>query len=425
MKELTDTGAGLDSLRAVAQDIAALAPELSSIRHELHQIPEVGLHLPKTAARVRQEIDALGLEVHECQSATGFMVVLRGGAGTASPRRPIVLLRADMDALPVQEDTGLDWASRNGNMHACGHDLHTAGLIGAMRVLTARREELAGDVVFMFQSGEEGWHGAQHMINEGMLDVAGRTPDHAYGVHVWSSRYPAGFIGTRPGPMMASSDSMAITIHGHGGHGSAPHETRDPIPVAASIVTEAQVMVAREFNIFDPVVATCGQIHAGTIANVIPNTAFLEFTLRTLSAESRSRLIRRLRELSENTAAAHGMRAECKLVELYPVTNNDPHEYEFAAQTISSLYPERWQLQRDPMAAAEDFSQVLERIPGVFIGVSAVNPGEDHTSLPFNHSPHARFRDDAIADAATILATLAYRRLAGGADPGVSPSTKG
>lgn len=441
-------------VRDIATSAQEIADDLIALRHRLHQIPEVGLHLPETGKVIRAEIEALGLEIHEARSVTGFFAVLRGRRATTghteappaasvaptdhtaanlatttdstitdapeptalstptpAPARPVVLLRADMDALPVTEATDLDWRSTNGAMHACGHDLHMSGLVGAMRLLAARADDLAGDVVFMFQPGEEGADGAQYLINEGLLEAAGRLPDHAYGLHVWAGRYPAGFIGTRPGPMMASSDTVSITIHGRGGHGSAPHETLDPVPVAAELIQQVQVMVAREFNVFDPVVATCGVIRGGTAPNVIPDEVLCEYTLRAFSHAHRERLIRRLIELAETLASAHGMTASCDHLPLYPVTMNDPDEFSFCRTVIDDVLPGRWDLQQDPMAAAEDFSKVLERIPGCFIGVSAVPEGVDAASQPFNHSAAATFSDDVIADCSTILASLAYTRL--------------
>lgn len=401
------------ALERITEEAAAHAAELIELRHELHQIPELALNLPQTQERLLKILqDYSELEIHTCTSATGFVAILRGGSTPAEgTQRPIVLLRADMDALPVEETSGLPWASTNGNMHACGHDLHMAGLIGALKILYAHRQELAGDIVFMFQSGEEGHDGAQHMIDEGLLEAAGRTPDHAYGLHVWASRYPAGFIGTRPGAMMASSDTVAITIKGRSGHGSAPHETLDPIPVAAELITQAQLLVTREFNAFDPVVISCGQVHSGHAPNVINDEAFLEFTLRAFSPKNRENLILRLQGLAEDIARAHRMEAEVQITRLYPVTMNNAQEYEFAKNTVDLIFPGRWQLQETPMAAAEDFSKVLERIPGVFIGVSAVEAGGDHTSLPFNHSGKAHFSDHTVPDCAAILASLAYQRL--------------
>lgn len=395
---------------ALLNDAHALTDELVSLRHTLHGCPEVGLHLPHTARIIRAHIEACDLEIHEAGSVSGFMAVLRGERN-ANGKRPIVLLRADMDGLPVTEDNDLDWRSTNGAMHACGHDLHMAGLVGAMRILTARKDELAGDVVFMFQPGEEGHDGARHMIDEGLLEAAGRLPDHAYGLHVWSGRYPAAFIGTRPGPMMASSDTIAVRVQGRGGHGSAPHEALDPIPVIARIITDIQVSVAREFNIFDPVVATCGQVHAGSAANVIPSEAYAEFTLRAFSPEARERLCTRVREIATGVTETAGMRAVVEHTPLYPVTMNDPGEVDFVRDQVESLWPGRWRNQDEPMAAAEDFSKVLERIPGCFIGVSAVEEGEDAAKLAFNHSAHALFSDEVVPHCAALLAQCAYSRL--------------
>lgn len=388
------------------------ASELIALRHQLHQIPEVGLDLPQTGQVIHAQIKALGLECQTGKNITAFSAVLRGGK--ASPdinQRRIVLLRADMDGLPVQEKTGLPWASTNGNMHACGHDVHMSGLVGAMRALAAHKDQLCGDVVFMFQPGEESHDGARKMMAEKMLEVAGRLPDHAYGLHVWAGRYPAGYIGTRPGAMMASSDTCKIVVKGKGGHGSAPHETRDPIPVLAEIITQLQLMVTREFNAFDPVVITCGQVHAGTAPNVIPEEGWLEITIRAFSTESRNRVLERIQTLAQGIAQAHQQSADCHLQKLYPVTNNDPEEVQFASNVINQALPGRWALQETAMAAAEDFSVVLEQIPGCFIGVSAVEPGQDHTQLNFNHSAKARYSDAVVPDCAKVLAAIAYARL--------------
>lgn len=400
-------------IEQLVSSITADESYLIGLRHELHQIPEPGLDLPLTGQRIKAEIKQWDVELTECMSATGFMAVLRGGRRPTTRDVPTVLLRADMDALPVVERTEVDFASTNGAMHACGHDVHMSGLVGAMRALAQHRDQLAGDVVFMFQPGEEGHDGAQHMIDENMLEASGRLPDHAYGIHVWSARYPHGFIGTRPGPMMASADTMHITVKGRGGHGSAPHETRDPVPVAAEIVTQAQVMITREFNIFDPVVATCGHLEAGSSPNVVPEEATLHFTLRAFSDAAREKLQRRLGELAQGIAAAHNQVAEIDLHHLYPVTKNDASEYEFCETTVESILPGRWAPQDVPMAAAEDFSKVIERIPGCFIGVSAVADEADPNELQFNHSAFAVFDDSVIADCSKVLATLAVRRING------------
>ena len=210
-------------------------------------------------------IAPLGLEVSTGTGLSSVVAVLRGGRPG-----PAVLLRGDMDALPVTEDSGEPFTSeRDGVMHACGHDLHVAGLVGAARLLADRRDELAGDVVLMFQPGEEGDHGARLMIEEGVLDAAGSRVVAAYGLHVMSSVLPTGLVASRAGTMLAAADSVVVTVHGRGGHGSMPHLAADPVPVAAEIVLALQAMVTRQFDVFDPVVVTVGRIAAGTTNNVI------------------------------------------------------------------------------------------------------------------------------------------------------------
>src|SRR5882757_7301787 len=218
---------------ALPDDARAIAGELTQLRRGLHRQPEIGLHLPRTQETVLEALDGLGLEITLGSALSSITAVLRGtgtGAGTGAEDRPAVLLRGDMDGLPVAEATGLDFASEiDGAMHACGHDLHTAMLVGAARLLSAHRDALAGDVVFMFQPGEEGWDGAGHMINEGVLDAAGQRVTSAYGMHVTSGLYPHGVFCSLPGAMMAASAGLHVTVRGAGGHGSAPQHSRDPI----------------------------------------------------------------------------------------------------------------------------------------------------------------------------------------------------
>lgn len=427
------------STSPLAASVASHESELIALRHALHQIPEVGNHLPLTYARVRAQFEALGLEIHDATTVTGFAAVLRGGAGrggardgdsagasaavsgttasgTAAAHRPVVLLRADMDGLPVVEETGLDWASTNGNMHACGHDLHMTGIVGAARALAARRDELAGDVVFLLQPGEEGFDGAQHLIDEGLLEVAGRLPDHAYGLHVWSAPYAPGVITSRPGPLMGSTDTINVTVKGRGGHGSSPHRTLDPVPVIAAMITASHAMVTREFDIFDPVVVTCGSVEAGASANVIPDTATGRFTLRAFSPETRERLVASLERVFRGVAATFGMDCELDIRRMHPVTENPEAEVDFARTVTEDLFPGRWEDLEHPVGAAEDFSKILQRIPGTFLFVSAVSAGvgaEEAAGGPTNHSPRAAFDDSVLVDCATLLVELAWRRVMG------------
>jgi hippurate hydrolase len=317
-----------------------------------------------------------------------------------------------MDALPVAERTGEAFTSRHeGSMPACGHDLHTAGLVGAARLLAARREELAGDIVFMFQPGEEGFDGAAHMLAEGVLTAAGRPVEAAYGLHVFSSMLRRGVFASRPGPLMAASAGLYVRVVGAGGHGSRPHAALDPVPAACEMVTALQTMVTRRFDAFEPVVLTVGTFHAGTRRNIIPDDASFEATVRTFSAAVSDQFAEDSVRLCEGIAAAHGLRVEARYEREYPATINDAAEHEFAANTVREVFgPERFTDLTYPLTGSEDFSQVLERVPGayVFLGACA---GDDPDSAPYNHSPLAVFDDSVLADGAALLAELAVRRL--------------
>jgi hippurate hydrolase len=318
-----------------------------------------------------------------------------------------------MDALPVGERTGLDFASRiDGTMHACGHDLHSAMLVGAARLLSARQAELPGSVVFMFQPGEEGHGGAAFMIEEGVLDAAGKRAAAAYALHVASAELPFGVFSSRPGPMMAAAEALDITVTGRGGHGSQPHHAADPIPVACEIVTALQVLVTRRFDIFDPVVITVGSFHAGTTNNVIPDEARLEVTIRSFSPQARALVRESAVRLVHEIAAAHGLTATAEFTGSYPVTVNDNGEEQFAAEVVADFLGEdRYHPQANPLAGAEDFSYVLEQVPGAFVMLGACPPGVDPATAPFNHSALAVFDDMVLADGAALFTELAVRRL--------------
>jgi amidohydrolase len=271
-------------------DAREMHDELRAFRRAMHTEPEIGLDLPRTQERVLAALDPLGLELSTGTATTSVTGVLRGGGANPSKQRPTVLLRADMDALPVQELVDVDYRSHiDGAMHACGHDLHTAMLVGAARLLAARRGELPGDVVLMFQPGEEGFGGGKIMVEEGVLEAAGRRVDAAYGMHVFSALEPYGRFATKPGTMLAASDALAVTFRGKGGHGSSPHGAKDPVPAAAELITALQTTVTREFSIFDPIVVTVGVLRAGTKRNVIPDEAYVEATVRTFSPEAQAK----------------------------------------------------------------------------------------------------------------------------------------
>lgn len=387
-------------------DSRAMVPELVALRRQLHRRPEVGLQVPETQATVLRELEGLDLELRTGRAVSSVTAVLRGRAGG-----PAVLLRADMDGLPLTEQTGLDFASAiDGTMHACGHDLHTAMLVGAARLLAAHREELAGDVVFMFQPGEEGWDGARYMVDEGVLDVAGARVQSAYGMHVMSSQIARGVFTTRPGTVMAASDGLQVTVRGAGGHGSMPHLARDPVTVAADMVTALQTLVTRKFDVFDPVVVTVGTFHAGTRRNVIPDEATFDATVRTFSAAARERIRAAAPLLCEHLARAYGLEAEVVYADEYPLTVNDPQHTDFAAAVAREVFGEqRYEQLRNPLAGAEDFSRVLDAVPGCYLLLGA-HPGEDRDT-PNNHSPRADFDESVLPDGALMHAQLAIRAL--------------
>jgi hippurate hydrolase len=391
------------------EDARALGPELAALRRELHQIPEIGLELPRTQERVLAALAGLPLEISVGERLSSVTAVLRG----ADPGGPVVLLRGDMDALPVTERTGEEFTSRHeGAMHACGHDLHTAGLVGAARLLCARAGELAGDVVFMFQPGEEGHDGARYMIEEGVLEAAGRPVEAAYGLHVSSAKHPNGMFTARPGPLMAASAGLTVRVVGAGGHGSTPYRALDPVPAACEMVTALQTMVTRSFDVFDPVVVTVGTFHAGTRRNVIPDDATFDATVRAFSQPTLERISELAVRLCQDIASAHGLRAEATFTGEYPVTVNDEHEHDFLAATAREVFgEERYQRMADPITGSEDFSRVLDRVPGAFVFLGATM-AEDPESAPTNHSPLARFDDRVLPDGAALLAELALRRLA-------------
>ncbi|MEV7378244.1 M20 metallopeptidase family protein [Streptomyces lydicus] len=389
-------------------DARALSDDLVRMRRTLHRIPETGLDLPRTQEAVLAELDGLPLEISTGAGLSSVTAVLRGGRPG-----PAVLLRGDMDALPVAERTGLDFAADNGRMHACGHDLHTTMLTGAAKLLSAHRDRLAGDVLFMFQPGEEGYDGAGHMLAEGLLDAAGRRPEAAYAIHVLSAGLPGGVFRTRGGTAMAASNVLRVTVRGEGGHGSMPHRAKDPVQAACAMVTALQAWITRTFDVFDPVILTVGTFHAGTQQNVIPDTAVFEATVRSFSDAAQARVKDGTVEVCRGIAAAYGVGVDAEFVEMYPVTVNDRAEADFAADAVrEALGEERFTPQPQPLQGSEDFSRVLAEVPGAMLFLGAPPAGADPERSANNHSPLAEFDDAVLADGAAVYAELAARRLA-------------
>ncbi len=380
-----------------------------ALRRKIHQYPELGNDLPRTKAAVLEAIGDLDLQIEHSLSTSGLVVTLKG----ARPG-PSILLRGDMDALPMTENTGLPFTSRNaGCMHACGHDSHAAMLATAARLLCLHREDLAGEVRFMFQPGEEDPGGALPMIEEGLLDRGG-PPDGAFALHIYPN-LPAGTIACRAGAVMAGADTVTIRINGKGGHGAMPYDALDPVPVACELVQAFQTFVTRRTKPFDPIVLTVGRIQAGTASNVIPAQAELDASLRFFSEHARAEAHAGIRRLARNIAAAHSMTAEIDVHTGYPATYNDTGFVELVVATASDLFGEAgYFAMPDPVMASEDFSYVLQRIPGAFAFLGAAPEGTDPANAPPCHSSHLALEESAMAAGIAMHAALAQEFLKGG-----------
>jgi hippurate hydrolase len=400
-------------LDGLLDEARALQPRTLALRRSLHQHPEVGLQLPRTQQAILDAIGDLGLRVRTGTSVTSVVAVLDGARPGAT-----VLLRGDMDALPLREDTGLEFASRvDGAMHACGHDTHVAMLASAARLLAARREELAGRVVLMFQPGEEGLHGARYMLEEGLLSSAGdgaAPVSAAFALHI-STQYESGTLNLRTGPTMASGDRIEITVRGRSGHASAPYRSLDPVPVACEIVQALQMMVTRRVDVFDPAVITIARIAAGTTHNIIPETAEMLGTMRTLSERNREALRAQVVQVAEGIAAAHGASATVEVESGYPVTVNDQAAAELLGGVTAELVgADRVRTLPDPVMGSEDFSYVLQRVPGAMAFLGGCPPGVDPERAPSNHSRQVVFDEDALAVGVATYAGAALRQLGAG-----------
>lgn len=393
--------------QSILEQAQSMLPELQSLRRKLHQIPEFGLELPNTLKVILDEISPLG-EITLGKSITSAVLHIKGDLPG-----PTVLLRADMDALAVIEDTGVPYASSNGFMHACGHDLHMAMGVGAAKILASRKSELKGDVIIFFQPGEEGHHGADVMIEEQALMVSGSKPIRAYGLHVFSS-YPLGMMGSRSGPLMASAGDLLVTVTGSGGHGSMPWLSKDPISVLNEIMSALQIMVTKRFNAFDPVIVNIGWVRAGDTAttNVIPETASFGATVRVFSEENATKLKQYTQELVDSIATGFGLTATVEFTRATKVLMNDPQAISSVEKVTSELFgASRYINLPTPIAGGEDFASILSEVPGAFVFMGACPPGTDHTTAATNHSNKAVFDDSVLGDGAALLARLAVDAL--------------
>lgn len=403
----------MDDLAAAAirEDAEAGLETAIDLRRAIHREPELGIANPLTIARVEAALADLPVELHRGDGEiTSLWADLKGGTDG-----PTVLLRADTDALPMTEDTDLEFRSRiEGRAHACGHDAHTAMLVGAARILANRRDDMAGTVRLMFQPGEEGMGGAALMIDEGVLDGV----DAAYALHI-TPNCPSGYVAGRTGAIMAAADVFRITVNGAGGHASTPHFTTDPVTIAAHIVTALQTMVTREVHAFEPAIVSVTRIDAGTTTNVIPEKAHLAGTIRTMAAHTRDQVHLAVDRIAHGVAATFGATADVEIEKGYPVTVNHAGPVELVKRVTEAVLGERRFLELPfPVMGAEDFSYLLERVPGA-MSLLGVCPTHIENSLeaPACHSNKMLLHEPAMADgmaihAATAIAAL--RELAAG-----------
>lgn len=379
--------------------ITGLVDSMRAIRHDIHRHPELAYNERRTAALVAERLRSWGIEVHEHVGKTGVVGVIDAGGSSRT-----IGLRADMDALPITEATGLDYASAHpGTMHACGHDGHTAMLLGAAQHL-AKTRHFKGRVCLIFQPAEEGQAGARAMIDDGLFQ---RFPcNEIYALHNWPS-LPAGTIATRPGPMMAAADKFEIIINGTGGHAAQPQLADDTILCAAQIVTAAHTLVARRIDPAEIAVLSITKIAGGTSHNILPSQVTLTGTVRTFSPLVQDQLEAALRMVVENLATAAGCRASMEYSRYYPAVINDPACARHVLDISQSLFGNAL-LADAPAATSEDFAFMLREVPGAYVWLGQGSP-QHSASL---HDPRYNFNDNVLVTGAALLVGLVERRLA-------------
>ena len=376
------------------------------LRRDLHQIPEVGLNLPKTAKYVTNVLDELAIPYVKSQKDSSIIATIQGG----KPGKTLAL-RADMDALPILEDTGVCYASRHeGCMHACGHDTHMAMLLGAAKVLKAHQAELHGTVRLLFQTAEELAMGAEIVVEEGGVD----NVDAVFGTHIGTiidKTIPSGTVIVTPGCCMASFDKFIVKVKGVGCHGSTPEKGVDPVNIAAHIVLSLQAINSREFSATCPVVLTIGSIHGGSQYNIIPNEVTIEGTIRCLEEPVRQKIARRIGEISSATASAFGGSVDYEMVWGAPPVINDDKMAALAADAAKSVLGEDMVVTKVPAPnmGGEDFAYYLEKVPGAFMFLSSSNP-EKHTDVP-HHNPKFNVDEDVLWEGSAVFVAIAEKYL--------------
>jgi amidohydrolase len=374
-----------------------LADDVVLVRRDLHMHPELGFAEHRTAGIIADRLRKLGYEVHEHVGKTGVVGIMRG----SRPGRTI-MLRADMDALPILEENTHSFRSQaDGSMHACGHDGHVAILLGAAALIADRRDELAGAVALVFQPAEEGLGGAKVMIADGLFERF--NIERAYGLHL-STKYPTGVLGFREGPMYASSDSIEITVEGVGGHGSAPHDAVDPIYTAATFVTAVQQVVSRHIDPLEPGVVTIGAISGGTTHNVIPRTCKMLGTVRAFSDDVRRAMPERIERVLRGCCQASGASYSFDYLWRYPVTANDPEQTRYSRALAGQTLGDDRVVEAAQLMGAEDFSFYAERVPACFYTLGA--QGGPHSGHP-HHSSLFDIDERALPTGVAMMVALA------------------
>lgn len=382
-------------------DIQVIAKEykeyLIEMRRWFHAHPELGEKEFESSAKIKEELTKYGIQWQACGLQTGVLATVVG----EKPGKTI-MLRADMDALPVAEETGAPYASRNpGVSHACGHDCHMASLLTAARLIHDHRDQLCGTVKFVFQPSEEIGTGAPAMIREGALEGV----DTAFGIHIWSM-IPAGKISVRGGPQLAAVDKFIIHIEGKGGHASAPHECIDPVVCMGAMIGNLQAIVSRECNPADAAVLTIGKATSGTLWNVIPGTAYMEGTTRFFTRGLQKDFPEKVARVVEGTAAVHGCKAELNYIPIIPPTINDDATAEFVKSTAAKLVGAENVIDIGPISTGEDFGLYLEKVPGVMALVGVGN--EACGAIWPQHSPKYTVDEDALVNSVMLYAQVAF-----------------
>ena len=380
----------------------AIKDEIIDLRRDFHCHPELGFEEKRTAGIVAQRLNDLGLQVMTGVAETGVVGILRGQAA-----KPVILLRFDMDALPIQEETGADYASETpGRMHACGHDSHVAVGLSVAKLLAAHQDEIPGTIKFVFQPAEEGGGGAQRMVKAGVLEDP--RPDYSMAMHVWNEK-PVGWYALTPGPIMAGAQIFTVKVTGKGGHGAAPHQSVDPVVAAAQIITGLQTITSRNIHPLDSAVVSVCTIQAGTAFNIIPQEATLSGTIRTFKPEVFETVKARFEMIVNHIAEAMGCQAEITMEQVTLPVTNDPDLVALMGDVVRKLDPNAIIDQSHQTMGSEDFSFMMDELPGCFVSVGSANPEK---GLDYGHH-HPKFDIDetCLPQAVSIIAEGALQIL--------------